>query len=118
MTLKQKNDYISTNDLALEQFLELIKLPAAEKSYYPVGRFPTDGHLESFIHTIHDRDELEFRRILLHFIPKSCTYGMDLRHIKYYKDIGLLQTQKANSSLEEQAINAITKLLVRNTLVI
>jgi restriction system protein len=103
MAQKQKIDFISTNDLTLEQFLEVIKLPASEKFYYPVGRFPTDDHLESFINTIHNRSEMEFRGILLHFIPKSCTYGMDLRYMKYYKDISINGFSVDDNILEEQA---------------
>ncbi len=106
MAQKQTVNFISTNELTLEQFIEVIKLPASEKFYYPVGRFPTDLHLEDFINTIHDRSEKEFRSILLHFIPKSGTYGMDLRHLKYYKDIGLDSQKDSGQTLEEQAENS------------
>jgi hypothetical protein len=43
MAKSKKSDYTSTTDLSLEEFLEVIKLPHANKLYYPIARFPTDA---------------------------------------------------------------------------
>jgi restriction system protein len=98
---KKKQDYIFTIELTLEEFLRVIDLPAAEKKYYPIGRFPSETHLDEFLSTIHDRSEKEFRDILRHFIPKSCTYGHDIifRPIINRSEEQFLH----NKSLEEQA---------------
>ena len=79
MTTHKKPDHKLTSELTLDEFLEVIKLPYAYKFYYPISHFPTDRHLDDFLASIQTRSEQEFRNILRHFIPKSCTYGSDVR---------------------------------------
>lgn len=99
---KSKNpDFKLTYELTLEEFLEIIKIPNAEKFYYPIGRFPTDQHLDDFLATIQTRSEKEFRDILRHFLPKSATYGNDI-FIK--PTLQHMEKQTNNTkTLEEQA---------------
>lgn len=78
MTKTKKTDYQSTLELTLDEFLEVIKLPNADRLYYPIRRFPSDKHLDDFLSTIHTRSEKDFKYTLRHFIPKSATYGKDI----------------------------------------
>lgn len=78
MAKTKKSDYISTSELTLEEFLDVIKIPQAHKFYYPVGRFPSEKHLDDFLSIIQTKNEKEFRNILRHFIPKNGTYGKDI----------------------------------------
>lgn len=98
---KKKPDYIFTSELTLQEFLDAIKIPLAEKFYYPVGRFPTEKHLDDFLSIVHELTEKDFKDILRHFIPKSCTYGKDM----YMKPtvMQMEQLKPNNKTLEEQA---------------
>lgn len=104
MAKAKKTDYKFTSELTLDEFLEVIKLPMAEKFYYPVGRFPTDKHLDDFLATIHTRSEKDFKDILRHFIPKSATYGKDIFMKPLYRQMD--EFKPNNKTLEEQAVSS------------
>jgi restriction system protein len=94
-------NYSLTNDLTLKEFLGIIKVPYADMFYYPVGKFPKDEHLNEFLATINQISEEEFRGILRHFVPKSCTYGID-RLLR--SSLNPIEKNKPNrKTLEEQA---------------
>jgi restriction system protein len=102
MAKTKKAGYKFTSDLTLDEFLEVIKLPNADRFYYPIDRFPTDKHLDDFISSIHKWSEKDFKDILRHFIPKSTTYGRNI----FMKPI-LAQMEESNPNtltMEEQAV--------------
>lgn len=104
MAKSKKSEYTPTSELSLDEFLEVIKLPYADKLYYPVARFPTDKHLDDFLATIDTRSEQEFRSILRHFIPKSGTYGKDIVLRPTILQMQVLHPN--NKTLEEQAASS------------
>jgi restriction system protein len=104
MAKAKKADYKFTSELTLDEFLEVIKLPMAEKFYYPIGRFPTDKHLDDFLATIHTRSEKDFKNVLRHFIPKSATYGKDIFMKPILRQMDELRPN--NKTLEEQAASS------------
>lgn len=104
MAKAKETDYVLTNEMSLEEFLNVIKLPNCEKKYYPVLRFPTDKHFDEFIETVHQRTEKEFREILRHFLPKSCTYGQDIRLRPVLLQMDEIRPN--NKTLEEQAASS------------
>lgn len=104
MAKAKKAEYKFTSELTLDEFLEVIKLPMAEKFYYPIGCFPTDKHLDDFLATIHTRSEKDFKNILRHFIPKNATYGNDIFMKPILRQMDELRPN--NKTLEEQAASS------------
>lgn len=101
MAKTKKPKHNSTTDLSLQEFLEIIKLPTADKFYYPTARFPTDKHLDDFLSIIQNFTEKEFRNILRHFIPQEGTYGKDIMMRSTLMQMEF--TKPNNKTLEEQA---------------
>lgn len=104
MAKSKKSDYKFTSELTLDEFLDVIKIPNADKLYYPIGRFPTDKHLDDFLASIQTRSEKDFRDILRHFIPKSTTYGKDIFMKPTLRQMEELRPN--TKTLEEQAASS------------
>ncbi len=89
---------IDTTKMPLDEFLKVIDTPLAEQLYYPILKFPTDKHLEDFLNMVNDLSEKEIRNILRHFLPRTSTYGKDIRNKEFYKT-----SPNENIPLEEQS---------------
>jgi len=74
--MDSKSEYIDVHTMLLDDWLNLIFNPPANKVFIS-GEFPTDEHRDEYLETISNRDESEIYRLLYRFLIKTGSFRLD-----------------------------------------
>ncbi len=111
-----------TRDLALEEWVTLMVLPASSRPVrlFPDHCFPSDRHRDDYLNKVREREPSEVRTLIRNFLMPSCTLGGDIdrigRFLKEDRDAALEieQVQRAlRGELPWEGITWVLDLLHR-----